>query len=360
MKYLQPHNGIDYIRELIQQARQLACSYEVILLTSNTFKTRNSDDYVEYSIKSEFLSDDEEIKIVTALHNNGFSVRQFYNEEDFIEYVSSSNHQELSNKIVISTAQKGTKIGRKSLIPAICDLYGISHVGSNPYVVSLCRDKYRCGCILATNGMPVPDAWLYQPANGWLPNPPSTMNQQVIIKPNYEASSIGIDAFNVCNNSTIYKKVHQLESIYHQEIIVEKFIAGYEIEVPVIVANNTPMVFIPAGIKLDGNKKMGNRILDYNLRNNDAYAYYDFSCEDPKTSKNVLDFSIKAAKILNIKGFGRIDFRVTEDGSPYITDIATNPHYTTGSSYEFLFKSLGFSYDELLACLVATSIEEIR
>ena len=45
--------------------------------------------------------------------------------------------------LVINSAQTGIYIGRKSLIPAFCDHYKIMHTGSNPYVVSLCRDKLR-------------------------------------------------------------------------------------------------------------------------------------------------------------------------------------------------------------------------
>ena len=345
-----------YLQALVQRAVRLASSHEVILLTSNKEKTNNQADYTGYSVKSEFFFFFYEARILNSLYKIGFSVRQFYNEEDFIAFVSEGQ-QKLSKKIVINSAQKGTKIGRKSLIPAVCDLFGISYVGSDPYVVSLCRDKYRCGCILAQNGIPVPDAWLYQPLGGWFHEPPATAGQ-LIVKPNYEAASIGIDALNICNGSAMYEKVRQLEAIYHQEILAEQFIAGYEVEIPVITFSNVPTVFFPVGINLDGDKKMGGRILDYYLRDVDAYEYYDFSLENPQAAQEALDVAARTAQILNIKGFGRVDLRVSERGNVYVTDIATNPHYTARSSYEFLFSQLGFSYDDLIACLIAASIGE--
>ena len=344
------------LQVLIQRAKRLASSHEVILLTSNKEKTKNQTDYTEYSVTSEFLSEDEETVIIGALHRIGFSVRQFHNEEDFIAFVLTE-HTDMSNKIVINSAQKGTRIGRKSLIPAICDLFGITYVGSNPYVVSLCRDKYRCGCILAQNGISVPQAWLYQPAEGWFLEPPTT-DVPLIVKPNYEAASIGIDASSICNGFAVNEKVRQLASIYHQEIVAERFISGYEVEVPVIVSHNVATDFFPVGINLDSNKKMGNRILDYNLRGVDAYDYYDFTLENPQAAQVVLDATIRTAQILNINGFGRVDFRILDNGETYVTDIATNPHYTVRSSYEYLFKQLGLNYDDMIACLVATSVEE--
>ena len=345
-----------YLQALIQRAIQLAGSHEVILLTSNKEKTRNQADYTGYSVKSEFFSQDEETVIINSLHNIGFSVRQFYNEEDFIAF-ASSEQQGISNKIVINSAQKGTKIGRKSLIPAVCDLLGISYVGSNPYVVSLCRDKYRCGCILAQNKILVPDAWLYQPTKGWLQEPPASAGQ-LILKPNYEAASIGIDVSNICSGSAVYEKARQLESIYHQEILAEKFITGYEVEVPVIASGNATTAFFPVGIKLNNDKKMGKRILDYHLRGVDDYEYYDFTLENPMTAQSALDVAVRTVQVLNIKGFGRVDFRISENGDVYVTDIATNPHYTVRSSYEFLFKQMGLCYEDMIACLIAASFEE--
>ena len=343
-----------YLQTLAQQAVELASSYEVILLTNNRERTRNQDDYIGYSVTSEFFTQDDEDGILNALYTLGFSVRQFYNEEDFIASISGGQ-QELHQKIVINSAQKGTKIGRKSLVPAVCDLFGISYVGSDPYVVSLCRDKYRCGCILAQNGVPVPDAWLYQPAGGWLCGPPTTADM-LIVKPNYEAASIGIDKLNICAGSFVQDKVRQLAAIYRQEIVAEQFIAGYEVEVPVIISSGMPAVFFPVGINLDGDKKMGGRILDYHLRSVDAYTYYDFSLENPKAADIALDAAVKTVQILNINGFGRVDLRISEHGNVYVTDIATNPHYTAVISYAFLFQQLGLSYSDLVACLIAASI----
>lgn len=343
-----------YLQTLIQRAEQLACTHEIIFLTSNKEKTRNPSDYSGYSVTSEFFSDEEETKILNALRSIGFSVRQFYNEEDFIAFVSV-DQKNLSHKIVVNSAQKGTKIGRKSLIPAVCDLFGISYVGSDPYVVSLCRDKYRCGCILAQNGISVPDAWLYQPIGGWIQKPPK-IPESFIIKPNYEAASIGIDTSNICCGTMIQEKVNQLCHTYRQEILVEEFISGYEVEVPVIITDHIPMVFFPVGINLDGDPIMGNRILDYHLRNVDAYEYYDFTLEHPQIAQKALEAASATAQILNIKGFGRVDLRISENGSVYVTDIATNPHYTARSSYEFLFNHLGFDYNDLVACLIAASI----
>ena len=89
--------------------------------------------------------------------------------------------------------------------------------------------------------------------------------------------------------------------VNHQEILDEQFIAGYEVEIPVITFSNVPTVFFPVGINLDGDKKMGGRILDYYLRDVDAYEYYDFSLENPQAAQEARDVAARTAQILNIK-----------------------------------------------------------
>ena len=345
------------IHAFVQQASRLAETYEIVLLTSNDSMTTNVTDYSGYSVKAEFLSNEDEEKIVRSLEKIGFSVHKFCNEEDFISCIAEGWHNQ-RNIIVVNSAQKGIKIGRKSLIPAVCDLYNIPYVGSNPYVVSLGRDKYRCGCILAQNGIPVPKAWLYQEHGGWYHGPPD-ISEPIIIKPNYEASSIGIDTGYISRSHAAEQKARELARIYCQEVIAEEFISGYEVEVPVIVSAGASMVFFPVGISMGNHRKIGDRILDYSIRSQDAYNHYDFTQESPDLAKELLNTAACTAQMLNINGFGRVDFRVSEYDNIYVTDVSTNPHYTENSSFEFVFSQLGFGYDELIASMIAASINEV-
>lgn len=135
-------SALQRIEAMFQSAIEISKKYEIIMVTSNENHTDNTNDYSDNSVKSEFFSDQEQNLIRQTLENIGFKVKQFFNEEDFISFISNPR-ENLSKYIVLNSAQKGTKIGRKSLIPSLCDLYSVKYIGSNPYIVSLCRDKYR-------------------------------------------------------------------------------------------------------------------------------------------------------------------------------------------------------------------------
>lgn len=346
--------NLEKIEYLIQFAKDLSKKYEIIMTTSNKQQTDNTTDYLGNSVKAEFFSDQEEFLIFQTLQELGFCVKQFFNEEDFIKFIT--NHCEtLSKYIVLNSAQKGTKIGRKSLIPSICDLYGVKYIGSNPYIVSLCRDKYRTSCILKQNGIRTPQSWLYDARYGWLNGSPDNFNQLLIIKPNYESSSIGIDESNIgYYDSHFINKIKELSSCYKQEILIEEFIEGYETENP-IINYREPLGFFPVAINLDNKPYMGKRILNYNNRAVDNYTFIDFSKTFPELSGQLIKTAYKTVKLLSITGFGRVDFRIDSNEKFYVTDISTNPHYTLKSSYNFVFQQLGLNYEDLISCLIASS-----
>lgn len=348
--------ALNRIKSMYSFATAVAKNHQILMLTSNDNRTTNISDYTGNSVKAEFFSDEDEALISKALKSLGFSVKHFYNEDDFIKYIIKMSSQNLSEYIVLSSAQKGTKIGRKSLIPLFCDLYNVKYIGSNPYVVSLCRDKYRTSCILKENQINTPHSWMYDIRYGWIGSSPEGYPNQLIIKPNYEASSIGISEENIGYfDAEFFEKVKNLSKSYHQEVLVEEFIEGYEVEVPVI-CDGDPFCVFPAGISLNTKDFLGTQILNYNIRYHDAYSFYDFSNKNLQLANRIMECTCKVAKLLNISGLGRIDFRIDANQNIYITDISTNPHYTLHSSYFYVFQQLGLNYEDLIACLIASSL----
>lgn len=347
-------------KELISLAE--SCKNEIVIffIANIKNKTKNYSDYANTSVDSEFLSEENYNKIINELVNQGFSVKCFFDEEDFISDCASKQYYKGLNKkiVVINSAQKGTSIGRKSLIPSFCDLCGYWYAGSNPYVCSLARDKFKTSCILENLGIPCAKSYLYSYENGWLNGKKPLNNMIVIAKLNYEASSIGLTK----NNCFVYSKerdsfINDLSTQYKQPVIVQEFIEGYEVEFPFIKVDSI-LNTIPVNISLDKSKKMGKDFLTYNLRKIRQYSFGDFRLIDSKTSEKLCDCSRTAIKVLDLKGLCRIDFRINNNKEYYITDIATNPGYTQITSVNFAFSSMGFDYGELLSIFIGAIIKK--
>lgn len=343
---------------------ELAYSYrdklQIVLVCNVDGLTVDLEDFSEDSITSEYLTLRQYNKILKSYRDEGFDVISYFDENQFIDDVNSNR---ISNNIdrklmVMNSAQKGTKVGRKSLIPAFCDLHNIYYSNSNAYVVSLCRDKFISGCLLENWGLPVPKSWLYRPSEGWLLSKRPMFGQKVIVKLNYETSSIGLD-----NNSIfIYdgSKDYVIDLIgkkYNQDVIIQEFVSGYEIETP-FINSNISFVFPPMGIRIGGNDLMGDKILDYDARKNHPYDFYRIDKNLPYSAKSIQEYTALIGKALNITGIGRIDYRVSPNQEIFITDIATNPGYGDYSSTYQAFKDYGYSYSEMLAVFIGVSISK--
>lgn len=351
-----------YIKQILKEYLDIAYRHreklQIILVCNVDGLTVDDVDYSGDSIRSEYLTLHQYNKILSSLRQEGFDVLSYFDESEFMNDVISKRCEGIGEKrlFVLNSAQKGTKIGRKSLIPAFCDLHDIYYSNSNAYVVSLCRDKYNSGNILENLGFHVPKSWLYKYPNGWLLKRTPSNGTKVIIKLNYETSSIGLQDSNIFfydNSKDIL--IENMCRKYKQDIIVQEFIYGYEIECS-FIRSKASVVLPPIGITMNNSNMLGETILDYNTRKNHPYTFYNVMESLPQIVPAIQKGTIQVGDALNISGLGRIDYRITPQHQFYITDVATNPGYGDFSSTYYVFEKLGFTYSEMLIILIGVSL----
>lgn len=346
--------------ELLSIALKYKDNIEIFFIANVKDKTSNYSDYQTSSVTSEFLTEKNYKRIVDAMCRQGFTVHCYFDEEHFISDCVANDYYKNSTQqiIVINSAQKGTSIGRKSLIPSFCELCGFWYSGSNPYICSLARDKFKTNCILDNLGISCVKSYLYSPQFGWLLGQRPAYGTNVIVKLNYESSSIGLtheNCFLYNPKKDIF--INTLAEQYRQSVIVQEFIEGYEIEYPYIKTKAFHETF-PVVISLDDNIKMGKDILTYNLRKDRKYHFSDFRSINRSVAERLAECSEKVINSLGLEGLCRIDFRVKSNFEYFITDIATNPGYTEISSVKFAFSILGFNYEQLIAILIGSVIQK--
>lgn len=324
-----------------------------LLVVCNSKKRSNSAERRGiFNMDTEYFSDDEFEQIVSMFRSVNDSIDFFTYEDDFISYIINNTPP---NPIVYNAAQSGIGPGRKSLVPAFCNLHGIPCAGSNAYVVSLCRHKYHVNKILSQAGIPVPKSWLY--SNGWLMEESPDPEIKVLLKPIYESASIGIDNDSIqIYSADIDRKIHQRTEQHHQPIMAQEFIPGYEVETPMICVNNEVFHLPPVGISISGKHELGDEILDYELIYHDRYGFYDFATEQKKLSDELCVCAEKVSRILGMEGLCRVDFRIKSDGSYFVTDVSANPHFVLHSSVDYSFKKLGLTPSHIARTILSVAV----
>ena len=253
----------NYFEELLLTAQKNKKKIVIFFIANIKNKSKKYSDYKNSSVIAEFLSDNNYKRLVGSMEKQGVTVNCYYDEQEFItDCVSNDYYNNIEQQIVvINSAQKGTSIGRKSLVPAFCDLCGFWYAGSNPYICSLARDKFKTNCILDNLGISCTKSYLYNQETGWLLGKHPVKDTNVIVKLNYEASSIGLtneNHFLYDLDKDIF--IDNLSRQYSQSVIVQEFIEGYEIEFPFIKTKKILETF-PVAISIDNEKKMGKNFL---------------------------------------------------------------------------------------------------
>jgi len=156
----------------------------------------------------------------------------------------------------------------------------------------------------------------------------------VIIKPINEGSSVHV---HICNKKNIIKKLNQL-NIYN-EILIEEFIPGREIQVAII-----------------GNKNLGAIELKPKRKFYDYEAKYNINAKtehlipvnlNKKDLKKITEITLKAHKVIGCRGITRSDFKFY-NGKFYLLEINTQPGMTKLSLVPEIASYTGISFIKLI------------
>jgi D-alanine-D-alanine ligase len=327
-------------------------SNAVLLIVCNTkSKTQTLSNYRNFSINTEFLSDEELIEITNMAGKLNLPFRIFYDEKVFIDTILATENLCVNNYIVYNSAQNGIGPGRKALIPSICKYFSLRYTGSDAYRVCLCRDKFAINSILSANSIAAPISFLYSGEE----IPRLKNDVTYIAKPLYESSSLGITNDNIFLGNKFPKSfLDRLINNMQQSLLIQEFIDGYEIEVPVLIGKCSAYAFSPVVLHSQKNNlTMDGKILDYEKIYNDNYYFSSL----PKyiDEKNIRNTAERVANLLGLRGLCRVDFRLRKNNTYFVTDVSTNPHFVNHSSVNFAFRQLGKENWEILQTILRLS-----
>ncbi len=316
--------------------------YKIIIVANVRKKTSNYKSFVLNEANPiEFFSEKEFKEIYTAIRQLPLFTKIYFNELVFFEEVLNETYK-ADEIIVVNFARNGSREGKKSLVPAFCDLLNIKYTSSNAFVQSLCRNKFIWGNVLENQNLPV--------AGNVLLKGGSTQNieklsesEKYILKPVCESSSIGIGG--AMTKSQIENGLADLDGLY----IAQKFLIGSEYEVPFFYLNGELTIFDPIKINY------GGTVLNESLSSENDYYYtqHDLSQEVSKYMVQVAQQTINA---LEMQKYGRIDFKLDENGNPFVIDIATLPYLTRNSSFMFAAEKQNLQYYDIFKALIVIAL----
>jgi D-alanine-D-alanine ligase len=256
----------------------------------------------------------------------------------------------LAPHLIFNTAEGKTGRYREAFYPGLFEQLGLSYTGSDAYVCTLTLDKGLAKMKLASRGIPTP-RWLFLTDLGQLTL--RDLSFPLIIKPNFEGSSKGITQDSVVEDEDgLLQVAGELLAQYPEGLLLEEFIEGKDVTVPFLetVSPRTNGVLEPAeyvfNSDLAGNRRYD--IYDYDLKNlHDRAVSVKIPASLTEPQKSLLqELSAQVIKILGIRDFGRIDYRITSEGSIHFIEVNALPSLEPGASIYQAASRAGLAGDE--------------
>lgn len=213
---------------------------------------------------------------------------------------------------------------RESQVPAMLEWLRIPYTASGIFTMALSLDKRRTKETLLFNNIKTPKSQLFRSLEDKLD---SDLEFPLIVKPNSEGSSKGIDDKSIVQNEEqLRENVKKINETYKDSALAEEFLPGREFTVGLMGNKNEKIYRIPAVEIFVDKYENSKGIYTYEHKYlKEKKENSDIAILSPELKKKVYDLAIASFNALDCKDFGRVDIRCNAKGEPEVIEINPIP-----------------------------------
>jgi D-alanine-D-alanine ligase len=278
--------------------------------------------------------------VYKALENAGYNVYKIIYTRNIVEDLKSIKPD------IIFNALHG-KYGEDGKVQGLLDILQIPYTHSGVLASAVSMNKVLTKEICATKNVNHPEFRILK--KGEIEQSKDKIfdiAKPFVIKPISEGSSVGVEIIQENENFNINNYDWQ----FGDEIMIEKYIKGKEIEVSVFNGKALGAIEIRP-------KKL---FYDYECKYTSGMSEYIMPAEITEEQyKEVLKLAENCHKVLNCKDISRIDFILSEnDNKFYLLEVNTHPGLTEHSLFPKIAKYCGISFLNLVEFLLQNAAHE--
>ncbi|PIQ90723.1 MAG: D-alanine--D-alanine ligase [Candidatus Omnitrophica bacterium CG11_big_fil_rev_8_21_14_0_20_41_12] len=288
--------------------------------------------------------------IAEAIAANGFKVKKIGNANNLLEKIDN-----LGVDLVFNISEGLTGRNRESQVPILLEMAGIPFVGADALTLGLTLDKVVAKKIFIAEKIPTPKFFEVSSAEGLIDC--DHCKFPLIVKPRFEGSSKGLsESSRVENDDELKKQVEFITKTYKQPALVEEFISGQEFTVA-IVGNENPEIMPVVQIKIDGRLKLNDKFYTFARITSDRLEYICPAKISAELKKKLDDLALKVYRCVECRDFGRVDFRVDNDGNSYVLEINPLPSLSTEDVFMLVAKDIGITYEQMIGKILDAALK---
>lgn len=233
--------------------------------------------------------------------------------------------------------------GEGGALQALLDMTGIPYTGSGMLGSAMAMDKDIAKRLMQLAGVPTAP-WLMAPV--LLADVEERIGFPCVVKPSKQGSTMGL---TVVRDAADIEAAVQHAAGFDDEVMIETFIVGRELTVPILGEAALPV----------GEIISSREIFDYEAKYQPGGAQEIFPADltGPQTVA-IQALALKTHHALKLRGFSRVDFRMDEAGGFWCLEANTLPGMTAASLFPKGAAAAGIGFPEVCERLCRLAIEE--
>lgn len=244
------------------------------------------------------------------------------------------------------------------LAPAIFDHFHMPYTGCGSDAIYMTSNKILAKKIMLANGIPSPPFFSFDDI---MRKCDLDMHGSYIVKSIWEHASFGLDE----RGKMLFDHVDELVEKFSDPVskmmdyFAESYIHGREFNVSLLASNDYPEVLPVA--EMCFNYPTGKpRILGYQAKwDVDSFEYQHttrhFLSEGHESClvDRLREISLQCWKVFGLRGYARVDFRVSEEGDIYVLEVNSNPCISEDSGFVAALGYAGISREEMIKRIIS-------
>lgn len=245
----------------------------------------------------------------------------------------------LRNMDIVFNALHGGE-GENGDIQRCLDEENIVYTGSGPEASYLCMNKHLSKGVVREAEFDTPDWYLINPSD----DIPKNLIFPLVVKPNDQGSTVGLSI--VHNEDELIPAIDRA-SVHSDKILLETFIPGREITVAIVGKDVFPIVEIVPS----------HELYDYECKYTTGMSRYECPAKIPEALTNqIQNDALRMYEALNCSGYGRVDFRLDDNGRYWFLEMNTLPGMTDTSLVPKAYQAGGGTFSELINKIITEAL----
>ena len=300
----------------------------------------------------------EQVNLVTeALKTLNYDV--LYQQIDLNLKTAIRQLRSASPDIIFNLAETiGNKGEFTFLANSVLNFVRIPYTGSPLIPMFQCSNKLLAKKELAKIGVDTPEGFALNECNRL------QHHKKYLIKPIWEEGSLELDEDCVFLGSD-HEFIRKIEQKSRDHYFIEEFIEGREFNNSILYGKDGPEVLPLAEMTFRGYPEGKPKMMGYKSKwDEKSFEYshtrrtFQLSKSDEPLRQRMIEICRKCWIELGLKGYVRIDFRVTKDSVPLVIDINLNPCLSESGGFMAASKKRGLDFPEVISRIIEDAVRK--